>query len=44
MDVPEIITNTGTKLGPYNKNEIIDINSNDDIMFIIENNIGEKIS
>lgn len=43
MDVPEIITNTGTKLGPYNKNEIIDINSNDDIMFIIENNIGEKI-
>lgn len=43
MDVPEIITNTGTKLGPYNKNEIIDINSNDDVMFIIENNIGEKI-
>ena len=43
IDVPEIITNTGTKLGPYNKNEIVDINSNDDVMFIIENNIGEKI-
>ncbi len=44
IDIPEIITTTGAKLGPYNKDEIIEINANDDIMFIIENRIGEKIS
>jgi DNA replication initiation complex subunit (GINS family) len=44
IDVPEIITTSGTKLGPYNKNEIIELNSNEDMIFIIENKIGEKLS
>ena len=44
IDIPEIITSKGSKLGPYNKDEVVEINENDDVKFIIENNIGNKIS
>ncbi|MCL5008645.1 MAG: hypothetical protein M1156_02010 [Candidatus Marsarchaeota archaeon] len=40
-DVPEIITSNGNKLGPYKKNEIITVQDDADIQFILKNNIGE---
>ena len=42
--IPEIITSTGNKLGPYEQNEIIELYDNSDIKFIIENKIGETIN
>lgn len=44
MDVPQIITSKGNKLGPYSKNEIVEMNEGDDVKFIIENKIGDMIS
>lgn len=42
--IPEIITSTGNKLGPYEQNEIIELYDNSDIKFIIDNKIGETIN
>ena len=41
VQVPEIITKEGTKLGPYKQNEIVELNKEEDIKFILSNKIGE---
>ena len=41
VQVPEIITKEGTKLGPYKQNEIVELNKEEDINFILSNKIGE---
>ena len=42
--IPEVITSSGNKLGPYEQNEIIELYNNTDIKFIIDNKIGEAIN
>lgn len=42
-DIPEIITPNGSKLGPFNQNQIIEINNNIDLEFLINNKVGELI-
>ena len=44
VQVPEIITQAGVKLGPYKQNEIIELNKEEDINFILSNKIGEIIN
>ena len=44
VQVPEIITKEGTKLGPYKQNEIVELNKKEDINFILSNKIGEIVN
>ena len=44
VQVPEIITKEGTKLGPYKQNEIVELNKEEDINFILSNKIGEIVN
>lgn len=41
--IPQVITQTGSKLGPYEQNEIVYIYDNTDTKFIIENKLGEIV-
>lgn len=40
-DTPELITTEGRKLGPFDKNTVIDIENQQDLEFLIKNKIGE---
>jgi hypothetical protein len=40
-DTPEIITTEGRKLGPFDKNTVIEIENQQDLEFLIKNKIGE---
>ncbi len=42
-DIPEIATPTGGKIGPYRANEIIELQDESDVEFVLKNKIGEKI-
>lgn len=39
--IPEIITTTGNKIGPYEQNEVIELYDKEDVKFIVDNKIGE---
>ena len=41
--IPEIITSTGNKMGPYEQDEIVLLYDLSDIKFIIDNKLGEII-
>ncbi len=42
-DLPEIITPEGKKLGPFKSGEVIELEDQNDINFVITNKIGEKV-
>ncbi len=42
-DIPQIITPNGSKLGPFNQNQIIEVNNHVDLEFLINNKVGEII-
>ena len=42
-DIPEIITPNGNRLGPFNQNQIIEVNNRIDLEFLINNKVGEII-
>ncbi len=42
-DIPEIITPNGSRLGPFNQNQIIEVDNSVDIEFLVNNNVGEII-
>ncbi|MGC8671863.1 MAG: hypothetical protein ACP5TJ_03155 [Candidatus Micrarchaeia archaeon] len=42
-DLPEIITPEGKKLGPFKNGEVIELEDQNDINFVITNKIGEKV-
>jgi ribosomal protein S15P/S13E len=39
--IPQIVTPTGSKLGPYEQNQLIYLSEISDIKFIIDNKLGE---
>ncbi|MGC9010788.1 MAG: hypothetical protein ACP5JN_01415 [Candidatus Micrarchaeia archaeon] len=41
LDVPEIITPKGKKIGPFSKGQIVEVEDNSDVEFILQNKIGE---
>lgn len=41
IKIPEIITNKGKRIGPYEQGEILQIEDPDDAEFLINNKIGE---
>ena len=43
LDIPEIITPEGNKIGPFSKDQIIEIDDNKEIEYILQNKIGELI-
>ncbi len=43
IKIPEVITNKGRKLGPYQEGEIVQPDDPDDAEFIINNKIGELV-
>ena len=43
LDIPEIITPEGNKIGPFSKDQIIEIDDNKEIEYILRNKIGELI-
>ncbi|MGC9099061.1 MAG: hypothetical protein ACP5HW_00740 [Candidatus Micrarchaeia archaeon] len=44
MDLPEVITPSGKKIGPFSKGQIVEIDESSTIDFILQNKIGEIIS
>ncbi len=44
INIPEIITTQGNKIGPYQEGEVIQMEDSGDAEFIINNKIGEIIS
>jgi hypothetical protein len=42
-NIPEIITPNNNKIGPFKQNEIVELQEQSEIKFIIENKIGEII-
>jgi DNA replication initiation complex subunit (GINS family) len=42
-DIPEIISPKGEKIGPLNKNQIIELTDKNEVEFLIKNKIGEII-
>lgn len=43
-DVPEVLTKTGKKIGPYKKDEVVELFDNLDVEFVAENKIGEVVA
>ncbi|MFP3278733.1 MAG: hypothetical protein RXP92_00235 [Candidatus Micrarchaeota archaeon] len=43
LDIPEIITPEGNKIGPFSKDQIIEIDDSKEIEYILQNKIGELI-
>jgi hypothetical protein len=43
IKIPEIITPEGQKIGPYEKNQIIETSNNSNVEYILKNKIGEII-
>jgi GINS complex subunit Sld5. len=43
LDIPEIITPDGNKIGPFSKDQIIEINDDKQIEYILRNKIGELV-
>ncbi len=41
--IPEIVTPSGNRLGPYGQNEIVLVDNLSDAKFIIDNKLGEII-
>ena len=41
--IPQIVTPTGTKLGPFEQNQIVQLTENSDIKFMIDNKLGEIV-
>ncbi len=44
VSAPEIMTTGGRKIGPFEKNTVLDVDSQEDLEFLIKNKIGELIS
>lgn len=44
VSAPEIITAGGRKIGPFEKNTVLDVESQEDLEFLIKNKIGEIIT
>ena len=42
-DMPELVTPDGKKIGPFEKGRIINVESDKDMKFLIENKIGERV-
>ncbi len=43
-DVPEVLTKTGKKIGPYKKGEVVELFDSSDAEFVAENKIGEAVT
>ncbi len=43
IDIPEIITPKGSKIGPFSKGQIVEMEDNSEVEFILQNKIGEII-
>jgi hypothetical protein len=43
LDIPEILTPEGNKIGPFSKDQIIEIDDNKEIEYILQNKIGELV-
>ncbi len=43
-DIPEIVTPTGKKIGPYNKNQTVNVDDEEDADFLVKNKIGEILN
>jgi len=43
LDIPEIVTPEGNKIGPFSKDQIIEIDDSKEIEYILQNKIGELI-
>jgi DNA replication initiation complex subunit (GINS family) len=43
IDIPEIITPKGSKIGPFSKGQIIEIEDDSEVEFILQNKIGEMV-
>ena len=43
-DVPEVLTKTGKKIGPYRKGEVVELFDSSDAEFVAENKIGEAVT
>lgn len=41
--IPQIVTSTGSKIGPFEQNEIIRTDNISDVKYLVENKIGELI-
>jgi DNA replication initiation complex subunit (GINS family) len=44
LGIPEVISPSGNKIGPFNQNQVVDIINKDDIEFLVSNQIGEIIN
>ena len=42
--IPEVLTNEGRKIGPYNEGDLIEVANKSDAEFIVKNRIGETIN
>lgn len=43
-DAPELVTTEGRKIGPFEKNTIIDVENQEDLEFMLKNKIAETIN
>ncbi len=43
-DVPEVLTKTGKKIGPYKRGEVVELFDSSDAEFVAENKIGEVVA
>lgn len=43
-DIPEVLTTSGRKIGPYKQGEIIEISDSNEVDFILKNKIGDMVA